>query len=157
MMHEATHQLNSEAAHFTLRKWLDEGMASYISTSKIINKSLRPGDVNKDPYPAWWLANLAMSGDMETDKKNGSVIPLRAIISGKGGPDINKTFNLYYLHWWSLVHFLMNYNDGQYRDGLSRVITGHGTISSFEENIGKIEDIEAQWYQYVIELKKKYL
>lgn len=155
--HEATHQLNNEAALFELSQWLDEGMACYISSSVIDGNSLHLGEVDMDTYPAWWLARMANSGNIESDKNNGSVIPLRAIISGKGGPKINKEFNLYYLHWWTLVHFLMNFNDGQYRDGLSRVITEHGALSSFEKNIGKIEYIEKQWYQYVIELKQKYL
>ncbi len=155
--HEATHQLNREAAHFKLSQWLNEGMAEYISTSTIDDKSLYLGDIDMNTYPAWWLANLARLGDIESDKKNCTVIPLRAIISGKDGPNINKEFNMYYLHWWTLVHFLMNYNNGQYRDGLSRVVSEHGTLSSFEKNIGKVEDIEKQWYQYVIELKQKYL
>ncbi len=36
--------------------------------------------------------------DLETDNNNGSVIPLRSIISGSGGPDIDEAFNLYYVH-----------------------------------------------------------
>ena len=156
-IHEATHQLNKEAAHFKLRQWLEEGIACYVSTSKIIENSLKLGDIDINTYPAWWLYIIAMTGDLQSDKDNLSIISLRNIISGKGGLNINKEFNLYYLHWWSLVHFLMNYNDGQYRDGFSKVISERGTLSSFESNIGKIEDIEPQWYRYVIELKGKYL
>src|SRR5581483_770218 len=29
MLHEATHQLNNEVAHFKLAKWVDEGLATY--------------------------------------------------------------------------------------------------------------------------------
>jgi hypothetical protein len=155
-MHEATHQLNNEAAHFALTQWLDEGIACYIATSRIIDKSLHLGDVERNAYPVWWLYTIAKSGDLQTDKDNLSIIPLREIVSEQGGPDLNEYFNLYYLHWWSLAHFLTNYNDGQYREGLGKVISEHGTLSSFETNIGKIETVEEQWYQYLKELKKKY-
>ncbi|MBN2180334.1 MAG: hypothetical protein JW715_00360 [Sedimentisphaerales bacterium] len=154
-MHEATHQLNYEAANLSLLQWVSEGIACYIATSKIAEKSLQTGEIDRNTYPVWWLHIIAASGDLQTDKDNLSIIPLRAIISGQGGPDLNEYFNLYYLHWWSLTHFLMNYNDGQYRDGFGRLISEQGTLLSFEKNIGKIEDIELQWYQYVIELKRK--
>lgn len=155
-MHEATHQLNAEAAHFNLPQWLNEGMACYISTSKIADKSLHLGEVDRNAYPVGWLYTIAKSGDLQTDKDNLSIIPLQTIVSEYGGPDLNESFNMYYLHWWSLIHFFMNYNNGQYRDGLSKVISEHGTLSSFETNLGKIEIVEEQWYQYVKELKKKY-
>jgi hypothetical protein len=155
-MHEAAHQLNNEAANLTLPQWLEEGIACYISTSKIADKSLHLGDVDKNTYPVWWFKIIATKGDLQTDKENKSIIPLRAIVSGQDGPDLNTYFNLYYLHWWSLVHFLVNYGDGQYRDGLNRLISESGTVSSFESNIGKIETIEEQWYRYVKELKVKY-
>jgi hypothetical protein len=154
-MHEAAHQLNNEAAHLTLPQWLDEGIACYIATSKIADKSLHPGDVDKNTYPIWWLKIIATTGDIQTDKENKSITPLRAIVSGQNGPDLNTYFNLYYLHWWSLTHFLMNYGNGQYRDELSKLISENGTLSSFESNIGNIETIERQWYQYLRELKAK--
>jgi hypothetical protein len=154
--HEAIHQLNWEAARLVIPQWINEGMACYISTSKIIDKSLRLGDVDKHTYPVWWFDIIAVTEDLKADKANISIIPLRAIVSGQNGPEMDKYFNLYYMHWWSLTYFLMNYGDGRYRDGFSKLIDENGTVSSFESNIGKIEDIEAQWYQYVIELKEKY-
>ena len=99
---------------------------------------------------------IAISGDMQTDKENKSFIPLEEIVSGYGSLDLNEYFNLYYLHWWSLVHFLMNYNDGQYRDDLSKLTSKLGTLHYFEEYIGKTEDVESQWYEYILELKQKY-
>ena len=49
---------------------------------------------------------LATTPDLAENLRNGSVIPLRAIITNRGGPSLNKEFNLYYLHWWTLTHFL---------------------------------------------------
>ena len=156
MMHEATHQLNAEVAHLSLPKWLDEGFACYISTSSIIDKTLHLGEIDTDTYPVWWLGDIATTGDLETDKKNLSIIPLRAIISGRGSPSMEKYFNLYYLHWWSITHFFMHYGQGKYITGLELLTSDGGDLASFEKNIGKIEIIESQWYEHVNELKRKY-
>ena len=155
MMHEATHQLNAEAAKLKLSHWLDEGIACYISTSQIIDGSLSLGQIDLNTYPVWWLASMAQCGDLEMDKNNESVIPLLAIISGKGGPDINKYFNLYYLHWWSFIHFLMHYENGKYILGLGRLIKEGGDVSAFGKYIGDIELVEEEWYEYVRNLKQE--
>ena len=155
-IHEATHQLNMQAAYFSLMKWLDEGMACYISTSKIVDESLKLGELDLNTYPIWWFEIFATTGNLESDKENISVIPLKAIISGHGGPDLDEYFNLYYLHWWSLVHFLMNYDNAKYRDGLSKLIEQQGTLESFERNIGPVDIIEKQWYGYTKQLKDTY-
>jgi hypothetical protein len=155
MMHEATHQLNVEAARLTLPQWLDEGIATYLSTSRIVDGSLRLGEVDTNTYPVWWLDLLAVSGDLDADKANGSVIALRVILSGQGGPNINKCFNLYYLHWWSLTHFLLEYQGGVYREGLSRLVATAASLTDFEKHVGSVDDIERQWYAHVLDLKKQ--
>ena len=68
MMHEATHQLNVEAAKLKLSRWLDEGIACYISTSQIVDGSLSLGQIDLNTYPVWWLASMAQCGDLEMDK-----------------------------------------------------------------------------------------
>ena len=155
-MHEIVHQINNEATKLDLKLWLDEGLASYMSSCIIDGNSLRLSDVDVNTYPIWWFDIFATSGDLQSDIENKSIIPLRVIISGKRGLDMDEYFNLYYLHWWSIAHFLMNYNDGQYIDGFNKVISDNGTLSSFEKNIGKVEDIEKQWYQYTLELKNEW-
>jgi len=155
MVHEATHQLNAEVAGLSLAKWLEEGIADYFGTSRIISNRLALGQIDTNTYPVWWLNILATSGNLDTDKANMSVIPLRSIISGSGGPDIDEFFNLYYLHWWSLTHFLMHYEDGRYRNGAIQLIGGDSDVGAFERHIGNIEDVEREWYQYVLDLKRK--
>jgi hypothetical protein len=155
MMHEATHQLNAEGANLSLPQWIDEGLACYLSTSLIINNSLSLGEIDIHTYPVWWLDSMALSGDMDLDKKNLKIIPLRQIISGQGGPQIHIYFNLYYLHWWTLTHFLMQYEGGKYQTGFSHLITNGGGLDTFEKYIGKIERIEKEWYEYVLEHKQK--
>jgi hypothetical protein len=155
MMHEATHQLNAEAAHLRLAQWLDEGLACYICTSRIVDDSLRLGEIDTNTYPVWWFDSMKLSGDLDADKKNETTIPLRAIVSGQGGPSMNRHFNLYYLHWWSLTHFLLHYEDGKYKPGLGRLIADGGGLAAFEKHLGPIEGIEKQWYDYLVELQKR--
>lgn len=155
MMHEATHQLNAEVAHLALPQWLDEGLACYVSTSRIVDHSLALGQIDTNTYPVWWLDTMTTSGDLESDKRDVTIIPLRRIISGRGGPDIDDHVNLYYLHWWSLAHFLMEYEGGIYRAGFGHLLTDRADVSTFEKHVGQIEAIEKQWYGYFMDLKQR--
>jgi hypothetical protein len=156
MMHEATHQLNAEAAHLDLPQWLDEGIACYISTSRIIDDALVLGKVDTNTYPVWWLDLIATSGDLDRDKAVRTIIPLRQIVSGRGGPSIDEHVNLYYLHWWTLAHFLIEGEDGKYREGFARLLAGETDLPAFEKHIGSIESVEKSWYEHVLGLKEEF-
>jgi len=66
----------------------------------------------------------------------------------------NKHFNLYYLHWWSLAHFLMQCDNGACRAGLGRLLVDGATTETFEKHVGPIADVEARWYAHLLELRK---
>jgi hypothetical protein len=155
MMHEATHQLNDVAAHLRMPQWLDEGLACYIGTSRIVDNALQLGEIDTNTYPVWWIDSMDLSGALDADKRARTIIPLRAIIAGRGGPSVNQHFNLYYLHWWSLTHFLMHYENGKYREGFDRLIATGGGLTAFEEHIGPIKSVERQWYAYLCDLRKR--
>ncbi len=155
MMHEATHQLNDAAARLRVSQWLEEGLACYVSTSRIVDNALHLGEIDTNTYPVWWIDSMELSGDLDADKKAGTIIPLRTIISGQGGPRMSRRFNLYYLHWWSLTHFLMHYESGKYKESLSRLIAEGGGLVAFEKYIGPIGNVERQWYGYLAELQKR--
>ena len=154
MVHEATHQLSREVADLTLAKWLEEGIAEYFGCSRIVNGRMLPGEIDTNTYPVWWIDSLAVSGELAKDKANGSVIPLRIIVSGKGGPGMNDAFNLYYLHWWSLTHFLLDEKSG-YRDSIPALVKHGGRLDHFESDIGSIDRIEKEWYAHVLDIKAK--
>ena len=154
MLHEAVHQLNHEVAHLTLEKWLEEGTACLFSSSLANDHEVRLGTVDVTTYPAWWLDTLATAGQLDADLKNGSVIPLRAIVTGKGGPKMDEQFNLYYLHWWTLTLFLYHAETGKYRAGWIELLQQGGTLDAFEKHIGPVERVQAEWYRYVQELKR---
>jgi hypothetical protein len=153
-VHEGTHQLNHEVAGLDLKRWLDEGLAVYISTSRLENGQIRFGEVDTNAYPLWWLDRIATSGDLEQDLQNGSIIPLKTIVRGWGGPLRRTHFNLYYLHWWSLVYYLAEHEDGTHRDALAALLKDGGSVGCFEEHVGPIEDVQAEWYAHVLALKE---
>ena len=151
MLHEAVHQLNHEVAHLKLAKWLDEGLATYFSTSRFVSNELAVGRVDLNTYPVWWIDDIATSPDLAANIRNGSVIPLRAIITNSGGPGINSHFNLYYLHWWTLAHFL--FESAKYRERALQLAEHGGGLETFERTIGPVEPVQTEWHVYLRGLK----
>lgn len=147
MLHEATHQLNREVARLDLAQWLEEGLAEYFSTSRIQSNRLALGWIDPNTYPVWWMDEIATSPDLQASLTNGSVIPLRAIVSGTGGPSLNQEFNLYYLHWWTLTHFL--FENQKYREPAMALVQRGGGLEAFEQTIGPLAAVEPEWYRHV--------
>ncbi len=148
MVHEATHQLNFEVAHFPKAKWIDEGLASYFGTSKIEGRRLQPGAIDPNTYPIWWLSSLALSGDLQADISQGRIIPLRALITDTG-PAIGLNVNLYYIEYWSLSHFLFHHEHGRHARKYRELIVQGSSIEKFEALFGPIEQVQRDWYQYL--------
>jgi hypothetical protein len=151
MLHEATHQLNAEVAHVTMAQWLEEGLAEYFSTSRFLKGQLVLGTIDPNTYPVWWIDDLATTPDLTANLQNGSVIPLRAIVTGHGGPSMNRHFNLYYLHWWSLTHFL--FQTERHRPAVTALLEQGGGLETFEKRIGPVDTVQAEWHDYVRHLK----
>jgi len=153
MLHEAVHQLNSEVAHVRLEKWLEEGLAEYFSTSRIKNDQLLLGHPDPNTYPVWWLDEIATDADLNQNIANGSVIPLRAIITNHGGPRMNSHVNLYYLHWWILTHYLF---ESKQTSALAiKVVQSGGNLESIERLVGPIDELQTNWHAHVRELKRR--
>jgi hypothetical protein len=151
MLHESVHQLNHEVAHLQLAQWLDEGLAEYFSTSRLMADRLAVDRIDLNTYPVWWIDSLATSSNLTENLRNGSVIPLRAIITDRGGPRMNKQFNLYYLHWWTLTRFIME--SEKYHDRAGPLIQSGGGLAAFEKIIGPVEQVQPEWHDYVRRLK----
>jgi hypothetical protein len=151
MLHEATHQLNREVAHLNLEHWLEEGLAEYVSTSRLTPQGLAVGRIDPNTYPIWWMDELATSPDLAENLRNGSVIPLRSIITDHGGPSLNSHFNLYYLHWWTLTYFI--FETPQHRDNALALVQRGGGLDAFEQLIGPVDTVQTEWHAYVRRLK----
>ncbi|HET7127244.1 MAG TPA: hypothetical protein VFI26_09170, partial [Lysobacter sp.] len=104
---------------------------------------------NPDPnaYPVWWLHRHPLTGSRLRDIASGKFVPLRALLTGKGGPDIDRYFNSYYLCAWSLTQFLLQEDSRHYADGYLRFIALGGGEDEFERLVGPIDAIEAAWYR----------
>jgi len=153
MLHEGVHQLNHEVAHLKLEKWLEEGLAEYFSTSQLHDDQLVLGRIDPNTYPVWWLDELATNPSLEENLHNGSVIPLRAIITNHGGPGLNGHFNLYYLHWWTLTDFL--FESPKHRANALTLIQRGGGLAAFEELLGPVEKVQSEWHAHVRSLKAR--
>ena len=151
MLHESVHQLNREVAHLKLEKWLEEGLAEYFSTSRLGSNRLALGQVDPNTYPVWWIDELAIAPDLQDNIRNGSVIPLRAIITNRGGPSLNKQFNLYYLHWWTLTHYV--FESPRCREHALELVRRGGDLGAFEQILGPVDQVQVEWHDYVRRLK----
>lgn len=149
MLHEAAHQLNERVGRTPAAKWVNEGLASYFGASKVEDYVLTPGRIEAKAYPVWWLAELAPTGNLQRDIASGRVVPLRALVSGEGGPDINTHVNQWYLGYWSLTHFLLHGADGKYVAGYRELLMGKtATLADFERLLGPVDALQAEWYRY---------
>lgn len=153
MLHEAVHQLNEEVAHINPEKWLEEGLAEYFSTSRIHDGKLLLGRVDPNTYPVWWLGEIATDPSITANFENGSVIPLRKIIANRGGPRMNSHVNLYYLHWWTLTHYV--FESPQTSGVANELVKTGGDLESFEKQFGPVERVETSWHAHVRELKRR--
>jgi hypothetical protein len=151
MLHEAVHQLNNEVAHLDLAKWLEEGLAEYFSTSRLAPTELRLGRIDPDTYPVWWIDEIATRPALAENIRNGSVIPLRSIISNSGGPGMRRHFNLYYLHWWTLTYFI--FESSRYSEHALDLAKRGGGLAAFEQTIGPLDQVQIEWHDYVRQLK----
>ncbi|MBF0407653.1 MAG: hypothetical protein HQM10_09885 [Candidatus Riflebacteria bacterium] len=140
-LHETTHQLNALYSGFILRRWSSEALANYFGTSESDSNKVYLGKIDLRTYPVWWFNSENI--------KSQSLIPLRAIITEENGPPRNKYFNLYYIHWWTLGHFLVHYNNGKYKMSFIELLKNGDDLSNFEKYIGKVEEVQRQWYEYM--------
>jgi len=154
MLHETTHQLNELVGHTPKDKWVNEGLASYFGASKLEDYTLTPGQIEPQAYPIWWLDELRPSGDMKKDFAAGRVVPLRALVTGEGGPDINANPNPWYVGYFSLTHFLLHGANGKYAPGYRKLLAGKSAaLADFEREIGPVDAVQNEWYAYLTGLK----
>ena len=81
--------------------------------------------------------------------------PKLGSLTGEGGPEVDRYFNLYYLDAWSLSHFLMHYDGGKYAASYREFIARGGSLEAFESLIGPVDRIQAEWYPYLAEQHRK--
>ncbi|MDB6059078.1 MAG: putative lipoprotein [Verrucomicrobiales bacterium] len=73
-------------------------------------------------------------------------------MTGEGGPSLDKEFNLYYLNWWSITHFIFEHP--QYKKHAIELTARGGDLKAFEELIGPIDKIQLEWHAHVRRIKE---
>ena len=68
---------------------------------------------------------------------------------------MSEHVNLYYIQWFSLVHFLLEGENGKYRQAFMACVKTPSGLEKFEENIGQYQLIEEQWYQHLLQLVER--
>jgi hypothetical protein len=149
MLRAATRQLNEQVAHIPRATWIDEGLAGYFGTTRVEDYTLDMGRLNAKAYPIKWLRTLGPTGDLQRDLAQKRLVPLRALVSGEGGPGGND-LNRWYLGWWSLTHFLLHGENGKYAEGYRRLLKGKtASLADFEREIGPVDAVQSEWYRYL--------
>ena len=57
----------------------------------------------------------------------------------------------YYLHWWTLTHFL--FETPKHRPACLELLGGGGRLETFEKLIGPVDDVQRDWYAHVARIK----
>lgn len=95
-----------------------------------------------------WLRRSELTRDWRTNVSNRRVVPLRILIEGTAGPEMDAAVNAYYLGWWSLTHFLLHAAEGRYADGYRAMVRNGGSVAEFERLVGPLERVEQEWYAH---------
>ncbi len=153
--HEVGHQLAEEVSHYKPEQWLDEGLASYVATSPAGDDSGSFATIDWTSYPARRVRMMATAPDLATSVQNGSIIPLRAIVTGAGGPPVEERPVLYYLHWWTLTRFLLEHP--RHRQVTTELLRSGGHLADVERLCGPLDEVEREWFAYVRSLRERRL
>lgn len=154
MLHEATHQLLRQTSGFKLRKWINEGVASYFGVGTLRDGRLDPASPDSNAYPVWWLASMRLSGDIRADIERGEIIPIEQLVEDTG-PPVAENVNTYYLHYWSLAHYLLNGDGGKRRDAFLALLQRGGEPAEFRRLLGPYEQVQRGWYEHLRGLAKQ--
>jgi len=149
MLHEGTHQLDTEWAAFPRTPWVEEGLASYFGTSRLEDGVLVPGTLDPDTYPLWWLEALELTGEVQRDIARREIVPLRELI-GNEGPPVPADVNRYYLGYWSLAHYLLHGEDGRHAAAFRTMVASGGSLEQFERLVGPVDRVQAGWYAHLV-------
>ena len=148
MLHEVAHQLLTEASGYKLKRWLNEGMAGYLGSSKFTAGQLQLGEPDSATYPIWWLGEVRFDQSSEPNFSGSQMPSLQQLIE-ETGPQVSENVNSYYIAWWSLVHYLMQGDGGTHRDGTLKLLGRGGDPKSFQTLIGSYADIEPRWHLHL--------
>ena len=136
--HEGWHQYTQTVFRNRLPVWLEEGIATWMEGHRM------SGDDDPEFLPyrnseRWRTLRRAMY-------RRDWMIPLDELLSRSPQEfltDSKYRLLVYYAQVWALAHFIIDGNDGEYRDGLERLLqdAAHGRL---RETVANTPEVRAQ-------------
>jgi hypothetical protein len=141
VQHEGFHQFAHAVIGGHIPTWLNEGLAEYFGESIFTGDGFVTGII-----PPWRLARLKREFD---DDQLKSVHDIMETSSEKWLMEMNIRN---YDQAWSMVHFLVNAENGKYQPAFSDCIRGISQGRNFDRawlsSMGPAAGFEDQWKQY---------
>ncbi|MFZ4574131.1 MAG: DUF1570 domain-containing protein, partial [Phycisphaerales bacterium] len=121
--HEGWHQFTQQTFKDPLPVWLEEGVACYMEGFR-----WDTGSAGRPSFLPW--ANFERFDELRSAARGGRLMSLQQLVRSSPqqlmgqDPDLALT---YYAQLWALVHFLNEWNAGEHREELQRVLTEAAT------------------------------
>ncbi len=153
LYHEGFHQFAHDRLGRDVPMWLNEGMAEYFAEATWSGESFITGQ-----KPLKRIENL------QEAIQSRNFIPLSRLFpieNRQWMANVHKNDTLARLQYdqaWSVIHFLLHANNGQYSYRLSGYLESHiagkGPVRAFTVNFGRnIRSMQDAWKKYVMELE----
>jgi hypothetical protein len=149
LAHEVTHGLAGRLNSARRGGWVTEAIAYYVGLSvHAKTKRIELGECHETK-----LSRLASYVRLHARSKK--LIPLTSLVDATPA-GMNTVAHR--AQSWALFRFLQDADDGRYRDEFHRYLaelikTGDGGVAVFEEHVGEISGIEAEFKSWALGLK----
>jgi tetratricopeptide (TPR) repeat protein len=135
------HLVISSSFDRELPPWFSRGLAGVLSNTIVRDDQIRLGP----PIP-WHLETL----------RDGRRIPLAQLMATKrSAPELRQgdVIRRFDAEAWAFVHYLMFGDNGAHQAGLNRLAValnaGKDPAAAFTESLGRVENLEADFFSYV--------
>lgn len=154
LLHEGTHQFIDMAMKSEVPTWLEEGLASYFEYSRFNGLELVEGGINKGRLKSLYRM---IRWESRTPGKHDIVKKFSTLMRKSGHHFHGRN----YAQAWSLIHFLLNSNDGKFVGKLQKYFNTYrqenvqkDPVQLFQEVFGFHPDkMYPYWKEYVFNLR----
>lgn len=110
--------------------------------------------IESEHYEA--LSNASIEDTQDAlDKADTKIVSIKSIVNDEKPLKMDRHVNLYYIHWFSLVHFLLEGEQRKYREAFIACVKRPSGLKAFEKDIGPYQLIEQQWYQHLLQMTRE--
>jgi tetratricopeptide (TPR) repeat protein len=134
--------------------WFNEGMAEYIGGTDIAAGLVSPGQIHKAR-----LKNVMKAIEYENEGDKKYLIPFKQIMNESKARFYSEDTGLKYAQAWTMMHFFIHYNNGQYfgnlKSYLQTLMAGKTPKEAYDKAFGKVDlkQAEKEWRGYVQKMK----